>query len=333
MQVTVIGDGGWGTAIALLLAGYGHDLTVWGPFEDYLQEVRASGVNSRYLPGIDLPTTITWSSDLAQATANAELIVLAIPSHFFRDVCTKLGASLTHHPLIVSLTKGFDPTTHHRMSEVARETLSGREVVVLSGPSHAEEVARAIPTAVTVASTDKSLALRAQAIFNGPRFRVYTTQDVLGVEIGGAIKNVIAVAVGVSDGLGFGDNTRAALITRGLREIVRLGQAMGAQADTLSGLAGIGDLIVTCTSEHSRNHQVGVRLGKGEAIKTITQSMKMVAEGVWNAQLVHELAAQNHVEMPISELVYQMCYCDLSVATAFEMIMTRDAGREIVPAN
>jgi glycerol-3-phosphate dehydrogenase (NAD(P)+) len=213
------------------------------------------------------------------------------------------------------------------MSEVAIELLQTKRVVVLSGPSHAEEVARGIPTAVTCACEDHETAIAAQNIFNGPFFRVYTTDDVIGVEIGGIVKNVLAIAVGVSDGIGFGDNTRAALITRGLAELMRLGLKMGARAQTLSGLAGVGDLIVTCTSQHSRNHSVGERLGKGQDIDTILGSMQMVAEGVDNAQMLYALAAKHEVEMPIANVVYRMCYEHLSAEDAI-MLLT---GRSVKP--
>lgn len=328
MNVTVIGDGGWGTAIALLLSSYGHRVMVWGPFEDYLQEVRTTLTNPRYLAGVKMDPALIWTSQLEEAVPNADLIVLAIPSLFYRQVCEQVKPFLQKSSIIVSLTKGFDEETHERMSQVAQSILQVDHVVVLSGPSHAEEVARSLPTVVTAACLDQALAIKVQKIFHGSRFRVYTSSDPLGVEIGGAVKNVIAIAVGASDGLGFGDNTRAALITRGLSEVMRLGVAMGAQPETLSGLAGVGDLIVTCTSTHSRNHSVGERLGHGESIAAIRESMTMVAEGVWNARLVHELAEQYHVTMPISEAVYQMCYDNLSVKDAFQKLMDRDSKPE-----
>jgi glycerol-3-phosphate dehydrogenase (NAD(P)+) len=228
----------------------------------------------------------------------------------------------------VSLTKGLCEATHCRMSELAQEILHIPHVVVLSGPSHAEEVARNIPTAVVAACEDETRAQQIQKIFTAPFFRVYTSTDPVGVEIGGAVKNVIAIAVGASDGLGFGDNTRAALITRGLAEITRFGIALGAKPETLSGLSGVGDLIVTCTSQHSRNHTVGERLGKGEKINDILASMTMVAEGVWNAKVIYALAKLNNVSMPITETVYNLCYEDLSVREAVARLISRDAKPE-----
>ena len=329
MRIAVIGDGGWGSAVARLLDAKGHAVTVWGPFPDYVAELRATRRNPRYLPGIDFPETIRFTDDLAEALPGADVAVLAIPSKFYRAVCAQAAPHLdAARTLVVSLTKGVCPETHQRMSEVARATLGTDRVVVLSGPSHAEEVARGIPTAVTCACRDHALAVEAQALFNGPRFRVYTTDDVLGVEIGGVVKNVLAIAVGASDGFGFGDNTRAALITRGLAEMMRLGLAMGAKAQTLSGLAGVGDLIVTCTSCHSRNHAVGERLGRGEPIADILASMQMVAEGVDNARLLHDLAQAHGVEMPIAEVVYRICYQGLAAKDAVLLLMGRAAKPE-----
>ena len=240
MNVAVVGDGGWGTAAAALLDAYGHTVTVWGPFPDYIEEIRKLRSNPRYLPGVRLSESIRWTAELREAVPDADVVVLAVPSKFYRDVCKRVAPLLDlRHTFIVSLTKGVCPETHQRMSEVAQSVLGTDRVVVLSGPSHAEEVARRIPTAVTCACADHALAVKAQELFNGPRFRVYTTDDVLGVEIGGLVKNVLAIAVGASDGFGFGDNTRAALITRGLAEMMRLGLRMGARAQTLSGLSGV----------------------------------------------------------------------------------------------
>lgn len=329
MKVAIIGDGGWGTAVARLLDSYGHQVTVWGPFADYIEEIRTTLENPRYLPGIKFQPSIQWTADMKEAVAEKDVIVLAVPSKFYKPVCEQVAPLVDPEKvLFVSLTKGVCPETHRRMSEVAEEALKTKRVVVLSGPSHAEEVARRIPTAVTCACADHDLAVVAQNLFNGPRFRVYTTDDVLGVEIGGLVKNVLAIAVGVSDGFGFGDNTRAALVTRGLAEMMRLGIAVGAKVQTLSGLAGVGDLIVTCTSTHSRNHSVGERLGKGQSIDEIMGSMQMVAEGVDNAQLLHDLAAQYGVEMPIADVVYRMCYEKLSVSDAVMMLMERAAKPE-----
>ena len=323
MKIAIIGDGGWGTANALLLTGYGHEVTVWGHSADYLDEIRATRRNPRYLPGVELPASIRWTADRAEAVAGAEIAVLAAPSKFFGDVCASFAGLIAPDTLTVSLTKGLCERTHARMSELARAALGVRRIVVLSGPTHAEEVARGIPTTIVAASESLADAQAVQTVWNGPTFRVYTSDDPVGVELGGAVKNVIAIAVGCSDGLGFGDNTRAALITRGLAEVARFARACGAKAQTVSGLSGIGDLIVTCTSRHSRNHAVGERLGRGEKIADITASMQMVAEGVWNAHVVRDRARELGVEMPIVETVCRVCHEGLPVSDAIAALMGR----------
>ncbi len=328
MNITIIGDGGWGTAVGLLLNGYGHTVTLWGPFEDALAEIRDTRENVRFLPGVPLPDSLIWTADPVRAAARADRVVLAVPSKFYRDVCARFTGLIPADTPTVSLTKGLCEKTHRRMSEIASEVLDHPAMAVLSGPSHAEEVARGIPTAVVAAATDETLAREIQNLFNGPRFRVYTSTDPLGVELGGAIKNVIAIAVGASDGLGFGDNTRAAIITRGLAEMTRLGCALGARPETFAGLSGAGDLIVTCTSRHSRNHSVGERLGKGESIDAILASMKMVAEGVWNARAVRDTARACGVDVPIAEQVCSWCHEGASPRDSVEALMSRDMKPE-----
>ena len=328
MRIVVVGDGGWGTANAMLLAGYGHDVVLWGAFPDYVEEMRRTRCNSRYLPGVELPPGLGLASDLAEAVPGAEVVVLAPPSKYFTSVVGGLRSLVSPGALVVSVTKGLCERTNRRMTDLGAEILGTGPLVALAGPSHAEEVARGIPTAVVAACTDADRARRVQEIWSGPRFRVYTSTDPVGVEIGGAVKNVLAIAVGCSDGLGYGDNTRAALITRGLVEMKRFVLAYGGTAETLSGLAGIGDLIVTCTSAHSRNHSVGERLGRGEGIADILGSMQMVAEGVWNSKVVHEIAARLGVEMPICELVYRACYEGYDVKGAVVSMMTRELKGE-----
>jgi glycerol-3-phosphate dehydrogenase (NAD(P)+) len=328
MRITVIGDGGWGTALAKLLDGYGHAVTVWGPFEAHLAEIRATGFNETFLKGVALPESLRWVADPAAAMADAEVVVLASPSKFYGDVCRRFHGLIQADLPVVSVTKGLCETTHCSMSTLARSILGVRDVVVLSGPSHAEEVARELPTAVVAACADAGCAGFVQQLFTGPRFRVYTCPDPLGVELGGAIKNVIAIAVGVSDGLGFGDNTRAALITRGLAEMTRLGCALGARPETFAGLSGMGDLIVTCCSRHSRNHAVGERLGRGEQIADILSGMQMVAEGVWNSHIIHAIAEEKGVEMPISTVVHQFCDEGLSPRDAVDTLMGRESKAE-----
>ncbi len=328
MKIAVIGDGGWGTATALLLNGYGHSVTVWGPFPDYIEEIKSTHLNPRYLKGVSIPDGIAWTADRAEAVTGAEIVVLALTSKYFGAVCETFKGLIAPETIVVSLTKGLCEKTHARMSELATSILGLKRVVVLSGPTHAEEVSRGIPTTIVAASEDPVAAETVQRVWSGPKFRVYTSSDPVGVEVGGAVKNVIAIAVGASDGLGFGDNTRAALITRGLAEIARFAAALGAKPQTVYGLSGVGDLIVTCTSIHSRNHSVGERLGKGEKMADILGSMQMVAEGVWNSKVIHGLAKSLNVEMPITELVYKLCYEDYPAQDAIAALMSRDLKSE-----
>ena len=323
MKIAVIGDGGWGTANALLLAGYGHDVTLWGAFPDYIEEMRRTRRNEKFLKGVELPANIRLTADRAEAVTGAEVVVLAPPSKYFTSVVGGFKGLIAPEALVVSITKGLCEKTNRRMTDLGEEILGTGPLVALAGPSHAEEVSRGVPTAVVAASTDAEKAKRVQEIWSGPLFRVYTSKDPVGVEIGGAVKNVLAIAVGCSDGMGYGDNTRAALITRGLVEMKRFVLAYGGLPETVSGLAGIGDLIVTCTSKHSRNHSVGERLGKGEKISDILGSMQMVAEGVWNAKVVHEIAQRLGVEMPICELVYALCHEGFDSKNACAAMMNR----------
>ena len=328
MKIAVIGDGGWGTANALLLAGYGNDVTLWGAFPDYIEEMKRTRRNDRFLKGVTLPDNLKLTADCAEAVKGAEIVVLAPPSKFFTSVVAKFKGLITKNMLVVSITKGLCEKTNRRMTELGEEILGTGRIVALAGPTHAEEVSRGIPTAIVAACEDEAKAKKVQKVWRGERFRVYTSPDPVGVEIGGAVKNVLAIAVGCSDGMGFGDNTRAALITRGLVEMKRFVIAYGGQSETLSGLAGIGDLIVTCTSVHSRNHSVGERLGKGEKIGDILGSMQMVAEGVWNSKVVHEIAARLEVDMPICELVYKLCYEDYDAKLALAAMMGRELKSE-----
>ena len=328
MKIAVIGDGGWGTANAMLLAGNGHDVTLWGAFPEYVEEMRRTRRNEKVLKGVVLPDSLKLTADRKEAVDGAEIVVLAPPSKYFASVVESFKGLITDRHLVVSLTKGLCERTNKRMTELATEILGIKDVVALAGPTHAEEVSRGIPTAIVAACPDEAKARRVQEVWSGPNFRVYTSPDPVGVEIGGAVKNVIAIAVGCSDGLGYGDNTRAALITRGLAEMKRFVLAYGGKPETLSGLAGIGDLIVTCTSVHSRNHSVGERLGKGEKIGDILGSMQMVAEGVWNSKVVHDLAVKMGVDMPICDLVYNACYNDFDAKKAAEAMMSRSLKSE-----
>ena len=328
MKITVIGDGGWGTTNAMLLAGYGHDVTLWGAFPEYVEEMKRTRRNEKFLRGVTLPDNLNLESDRAKAVAGAQVVVLAPPSKFFTSVVEGFKGLITKDMLVVSITKGLCEKTNRRMTDLGAEILGTGPIVALAGPTHAEEVSRGIPTAIVAACTDEVKAKRVQEIWSGPKFRVYTSPDPVGVEIGGAVKNVLAISVGCSDGMGFGDNTRAALITRGLVEMKRFVLAYGGSEDTLNGLAGIGDLIVTCTSVHSRNHSVGERLGKGEKIGDILGSMQMVAEGVWNSKVVHEIAKKLGIEMPICEMVYALCYKGFNAKDAVRTMMERPLTSE-----
>lgn len=327
-QVCVIGNGGWGTALSLLLLQNGHSVTLWGHSQEELDEMRACGENKPYLPGVPIPETLRTESDHAKAVVGANLVVLAMPSHFYQAVCERFRGLIPADAMVVSVAKGFCEQTGERLSVTATKALGVAEVAALSGPSHAEEVGRGIPTAVVVASADPALGLAVQSVFSGPRFRVYTSNDPVGVELGGAIKNVLALAVGMSDGLGFGDNSRAALITRGLAEMARFGSAAGGRPETFAGLSGIGDLVVTCTSRHSRNRGVGERLGRGETPEQILSGMKQVAEGVWNCKLVCALAARLGVEMPICQGVQAVLAGKLAPRDAVGYLMSRDSKQE-----
>ena len=326
MNCFVIGNGGWGTALGMVLAGNGHSVTIWGPFEKEVETIRQTGENSVYLAGVALPSSMNWTSDPTEAS-NADLVVVVTPSRFYRSSLETFKPYLRPDVPIVSATKGLDETTHQRMSEVAAEVL-GRDIAILSGPSHAEEVARGIPTAVTVAGQNIPCLEKIQTAFMGKTFRVYTSDDVIGVELGGTLKNVIAVAAGILDGIGLGDNSKAALMTRGLAEISRLGAALGAKPETFSGLSGVGDLIVTCASRHSRNRSVGERLGKGESLEQIMGSMKMVAEGIWNAKAARDLANEHGIDMPITEEVCQIVEEGKDPRMALQDLMSRDPKAE-----
>jgi glycerol-3-phosphate dehydrogenase (NAD(P)+) len=329
-RISILGDGGWGTALGLVLQRNGHSVTIWGHDPSYLEEVRARGENVRFLPGVPIPGAMEWTSDRNVASANRDAIVLAVPSKFYHSTLQSFHGLIDDHTPVVSVSKGL--LDDRRLSEHAMEILELTHIAALSGPSHAEEVARQAPTAVTVASADPELASFFQQLFNGPRFRVYSSTDIVGVELGGALKNVIAIAAGISDGLGFGDNTKAALVTRGLAELMRLGTAAGGRPETFAGLSGAGDLIVTCGSKHSRNRGVGERLGKGETMAQIEAGMSMVAEGVFNACTARHLARKLGVEAPITEEVYSILYEGKSPAESMEALLSRDPKPETPPA-
>ena len=325
MNITVIGTGGWGTALAVLLHGNGHRVTLWGRLPEEVDPILAHRENKTFLPGVKIPDAIQVTLDTQTALRQAEMAVFAVPSHGMRPICRQVREYLPANAALVHVAKGIENETGARMSEVIAEELKTDRVVVLSGPSHAEEVGRGIPTAVVVAGRDAALA---QQAFMNERFRVYTHDDIIGVELGGALKNVIALAAGCCDGIGFGDNTKAALCTRGLAEMSRLGVGMGARPETFFGLSGVGDLIVTAFSRHSRNRSFGERLGQGETAEQIAASTKTVAEGVKTAKSVWQLAQKWGVDVPISREVYAILYEGKPPKQAVRDLMKREAKPE-----
>jgi len=330
-NVTVIGAGSWGSALAIHLAKAGHQVRLWAYEPELVQELNQSHTNSIYLPGFTFPESILACNNITEAIEGAEVVVMVVPSHVFRQVLVKASSFLMTDAVIVSCAKGIEADSGFTMCEVAEDALPKefhRSLCCLSGPSFAKEVAASVPTAVTVASRSARNAKLVQDIFSTPLFRVYTSPDFIGVELGGAVKNPLAIAAGMVSGLGLGHNTLAALITRGLAEMTRLSIAKGGQMATLAGLAGLGDLVLTCTGDLSRNRTVGYRLGKGETIKEITSSMKMVAEGVINTKTVRALAREAGVEMPITESVYGVIYQDKSPQQALHELMTRTLKAE-----
>lgn len=330
MKVALIGDGGWGTALALTLLRNGHAPRVWGPEETYVAEIRRTRANRKFLPGVDLPAAIEWTAEPDEALAGAEAVVLAVPSRYVRATLERFASAYraAGAPPVVSATKGFDEATQERMTEILAELWETKAPAALSGPSIAPETARGVPTAVTVACADAALAQRFQDLFSGDAFRVYTSDDVRGVELGGALKNVIALAAGVCDGLGFGQNAKAALITRGLAEMTRLGAVLGAHPQTFYGLSGVGDLLVTCMSAQSRNRTVGERLGRGESLAEILAGMEQVAEGVWTCRTALALAREAGVAVPVVEQVDAILHRGKQPKDAVVELMRRDPRAE-----
>lgn len=329
-KVSVLGDGGWGSALAILLSKNKHDVTLWSVFSDYAKVLQSKRVNEKFLPGIEIPKDIKISSNLQESIESAELVVLAIPSKYMGEVCEKISkCNYQNVKSFLSVSKGIEIESLKRMSEVISEKLPGAAVGSLSGPSHAEEVAKGYPCAVVVATEREETAKYMQSIFMGESFRVYTHSDIVGVELGGSLKNVIAIAVGICDGLGSGDNAKAALMTRGMAEIARLGVAMGGKRETFSGLAGIGDIIVTCTSEHGRNLRFGRMLAKGKTVKEITESTEMVVEGISTAKAAYELGKKYKVELPIVNEVYKVIYEGKHYEKALIDLMQRSPKSEM----
>jgi len=327
LQIGVIGAGSWGTTLANLLAKKGFNIALWVYEDDLIQPIATKRENPLYLPGVKLSEKIIPTGSLKEVCQHKDLLISVIPSQIVRQMMQDIHPFLPSQVKLVSATKGIENNTLLTMSGVFKEVLpikEGEQLAVLSGPSFALEVSKETPTAVTIASKNQELAKQLQKVFSTPYFRAYTNSDVLGVELGGALKNVIAIAAGISDGLDFGHNTRAALITRGLAEISRLALKMGANALTLSGLSGLGDLILTCTGELSRNRSVGIKLGKGMELTNILRDMKMVAEGIKTTKAAYDLSKKMEVAMPITEQVYYILYQNKNPKEAVTELMTRD---------
>lgn len=327
-NITVLGDGAWGTALALVLQRRGTRVTVWSPFLEQAERIAQTGENARFLPGVRLPATIRWSADPVEAVRGAHIVVLAIPSRFFRSALNTFRKLIPKTVCLINVSKGFDPETRQILSNTALEILGPHPVAALSGPSHAEEVALGLPCAVTLAAEPARLRRQLQSVFATSRFRVYTSPDLPGIQLGGALKNVVAVAAGVCDGLAYGDNAKAALISRGLAEMTRFGCRLGACPETFAGLSGMGDLIVTCMSRHSRNRAVGERIGRGERVADILRNMEQAAEGIWNCSVVCALAKGLRIEVPIARQVHAITHENVAPATAVETLLSRDLKPE-----
>lgn len=327
-HIGIIGAGSWGTALALVLHENGARVTVWGHDAAHITRIASERANTAYLPGVALPESLAFTADL-DGLAACDLLLVVTPSKAFREVTARLSTlALREDAALLSCTKGVERGSGLRMSQILSETFPRNPVAVLSGPSHAEEVARRAPTAIVLGCTDATIAARLQRAFHTPSFRAYTSDDVAGIELGGALKNIFALAAGVSDGLGLGDNAKAALVTRALAELVRLGTALGGRAETFHGLSGIGDLIVTCFSRHSRNRSVGERLGRGEALGSIIGSMNMVAEGVPTTYSAHECAVRLGIDVPIITQVRALLDGAASPRDILTNLMTRDPRPE-----
>ncbi|MFJ5772314.1 NAD(P)H-dependent glycerol-3-phosphate dehydrogenase [Psychrobacillus sp. NPDC093180] len=331
-KVTVLGAGSWGTALAMVLAHNNNDCLLWSHREDQAREINDHHTNKKYLPNTLLPSNLKATSHFEEAIHHASTIIIAVPTKAIREVCRDMKTFLMEKKLFVHVSKGIEPDSLKRISEMLEEELPADftdAIVVLSGPSHAEEVVLQHPTTVTVASEKMEAAEKVQDLFMNNSFRVYTNDDVVGVEIGGALKNVIALAAGIVDGLGYGDNAKAALITRGLAEITRLGISLGADAYTFSGLTGMGDLIVTCTSVHSRNWRAGNMLGKGASLQTVLDEMGMVVEGVRTTKAAYQLAKEQQVDMPITEALYSVLFEGIHPKEAVDILMHRTKKHEL----
>ncbi len=327
-KVSLLGAGSWGTALAIVLANNGHEVTLWSALEAEITMLQKNREHIDRLPGVKLPENIKVTGDLKEACTKKDLIVFSVASPYVRNTAKSASSFIPKGQKIVNVAKGIEEETLYTLSDVLKEELPEQDIAVLSGPSHAEEVSIGIPTTVVVGAESSQSAYFIQEIFMNNHFRVYTSPDVIGIELGASLKNVIALAAGMADGLGFGDNTKAALITRGIAEMTRLGVAMGGKKETFSGLSGIGDLIVTCTSNHSRNHNAGYLIGQGKTMQEAMDEVKQVVEGVYSAKAALKLAGKYKVSMPIVEKINEVLFDGKSALEATEELITRDKSRE-----
>jgi len=326
-KINIIGSGGWGTANAILLANKGHEVLLWSYLEEESENLAKHRENKAFLPGITIPENVKFTSDISLC-GKADLIVIAVPSHGVKSTCQKLAPYVSDGQLILNISKGFDEETLERLSQVISSAIPCAKVASMSGPSHAEEVALGMPTTNVVACKDGALAEYIQDLYMSQKFRVYITEDIVGLELGGSLKNIIALAAGICDGLGYGDNTKAALMTRGLVEITRLGVKLGAKPETFSGLTGVGDLIVTCTSMHSRNRRAGILIGKGKTADEAREEVGMTVEGIKACYSAYELSRKHGVEMPIVEAIYKVLNGEIEPDEATELLMGRAKKHE-----
>lgn len=327
-KVSIIGAGSWGSALAVLLADNGNDVTLWSHSIEEVNMLREFHEQKDKLPGVILPDNITPSDNLKESLTNKDVIVMAVPSPVVRQVAKQMSPFVKEGQVIVNVAKGIEDVTYDTLTDIIEEEIKGADVCVLSGPSHAEEVGRKIPTTVVVGAKSEATAKMLQDLFMSECFRVYTSPDVIGIELGGALKNVIALAAGVTDGLGYGDNTKAALMTRGIAELTRLGVALGGQMETFAGLTGIGDLIVTCTSQHSRNRKAGLLMGQGMTADEAMKEVKMVVEGVYSAKAALGLAHKFNIDVPIVEEVNQVLFNGKDPKEAVTDLLIRDKKKE-----
>ena len=328
-KICVLGAGSWGSALALSLAKKGYSITMWTLNQEQADKINTTKENINYLPGVLFPNNINLTTNIEDAVVDSKLIVLAVPSQAIRSVCKQIKPFVSKEQVLVDVAKGLEKGTGLRLSEVCKDELPENPYVALSGPSHAEEVAKDIPTTLVVASENLEIAQEVQDIFMSPKLRVYTNPDVVGVELGGALKNIIAFGAGICDGLGYGDNTKAALMTRGIREIARLGMALGADKSTFSGLSGIGDLIVTCTSMHSRNRRAGILIGQGKSLEETLEEVKMVVEGITATEVAHEVAKKMNIDMPITNAIYSVLYENKNANEVVANLMMRSKKHEM----